>query len=447
MRLPTLLIAAVLTGMSGAAAPVDPAAPPQLQLRFHHLHYRVGDPARAMNHAAQTLGGTRILLQGHGVGVQVDEHYALFDRFQGEEPRSTPGAAEAYAEAVAWLQERGFSVPGDFPGARLAAVLPGEYLDHVAFEAQDLAAARDRLASAGAAPDSERDEAVLYRIPGGFGVELLAPGDGEDAFWCPMHPDVRSAEASATCRLCGMPLVAIPPPQIGEYRMDVTVQPAPGGRGASGLRLVIRHPDASAPVPSFAVVHERPFHLFIVDRSLDYFEHVHPEPAGEGAFELAHDIPPGEYMLIADFLPQGGTAQTVQRAIVTPGHDGPLMPPAPRLQPGPTDRVVGGLRIAIDAAELAARKEARIQFTMFDAVTGVPVTDLEPYLGAPAHLLIVNADLTEALHGHPVEQATTGPTVPFAPLMPMAGAYKLWVQVQRGGRVITAPFVIEVVER
>ncbi len=70
------------------------------------------------------------------------------------------------------------------------------------------------------------------------------------------------------------------------------------------------------------------------------------------------------------------------------------------------------------------------------------MTDLEPYLGASAHLLIVSVDLTEAIHGHPQGEGS-GPVLSFAPLIPQPGPYKLWIQFQRGGRVSTASFVIE----
>jgi hypothetical protein len=417
------------------------------ELRFHHLHYRVGEPAQAMSHVARQVGGTRVLLQGLGVGVELEEMYALFDRHDGSEPAGTIAAGDAYRQAVAWLKAHGLQPPADFPGSRLAGALPNEYLDHVAFAAADFDAARDRLAAAGATPSRATADSLLFRPPGGPGIEVVRDTARQDAFWCPMHPDVRAPDAGATCPLCGMDLVAIPPPRIGEYRMDVDLLPAADGRGAAGLRLVIRDPESGAPVPSFAVVHDRPFHLFIVDRSLEYFEHVHPETAGEGMFELRHDIPPGEYMLIADFLPHGGTTQTVQRAVVTPGHDAPLMPAAPRLAAGPRERVADGIRFVLDAPEVRARRAATLRVTMTDANTGEPLTDLEPYLGAPAHLLIVNADLTDAVHGHPLETDTRGPTVTFEPLMPVEGMYKLWVQVQRQGRVVTVPFVVEATER
>jgi hypothetical protein len=57
-------------------------------------------------------------------------------------------------------------------------------------------------------------------------------------------------------------------------------------------------------------------------------------------------------------------------------------------------------------------------------------------------MLVVRADLGDAVHAHPEEIGTTGPTVTFHPLMPAEGDYKIWIQVQRGGRVLTAPFVI-----
>ena len=94
------------------------------------------------------------------------------------------------------------------------------------------------------------------------------------------------------------------------------------------------------------------------------------------------------------------------------------------------------------AENLVAGKEGRLTFTVTDAKTGAPVTDLEPYLGAPAHMLIVRRDLSDALHEHPEEHSTGGPTVSFHPLMPAAGDYKLWIQLQWQGRVFTFPFEV-----
>ena len=111
------------------------------------------------------------------------------------------------------------------------------------------------------------------------------------------------------------------------------------------------------------------------------------------------------------------------------------------------DKTVAGLRVRLEATGLTAGKEAVLRFTLADASTGAPVSDLEPFLGAAGHMLVVNADLTEANHAHPEEQAARGPSVSFHPRMPAAGFYKLWVQFQRKGRVITVPFVVSVRSR
>ena len=90
-----------------------------------------------------------------------------------------------------------------------------------------------------------------------------------------MHPGVRSP-GTGKCPICGMALVPIPPPRLGEYKIDVTLVPRAGG-GASGLQIAVRDPETGDPVTQFIDVHERPFHLFIVSRDLTQFAHVHPE--------------------------------------------------------------------------------------------------------------------------------------------------------------------------
>jgi hypothetical protein len=242
-----------------------------------------------------------------------------------------------------------------------------------------------------------------------------------------------------------MELVAIPPPRLGEYRMDVSFTPGAAGIGASKFQITIRDPATDQPVTGFTTVHERLLHLFIIDRKLEFFRHVHPRQLDAGTFELIEHVPPGEFVIIADFLPQSGRAQMLQRAIVIPGYHGNLFAPAPKLAADTsTEKFEQGVRIRLDAANLRASREAVLKFTLTASDNGAPVSDLEPYLGAPGHVLIVNADLTEADHVHPEEAATPGPTITFQPTMPAAGTYKLWLQFQRHGVVVTVPFVVSV---
>jgi hypothetical protein len=283
----------------------------------------------------------------------------------------------------------------------------------------------------------------------------------QDAYWCPMHPGVRSP-TPGKCPLCAMTLVAIRAPAIGEYRMEVNVMPTAQGRGLRGLRLRLRNPADGAPVTDLVTVHEKPLHLFVISRDLTYFAHAHPEEEGSGTFLLKHELPPGEYVVIADFLPATSTAQMVHRAIVSPGLRRSLIPlavtpPKPDIpdasarasgnpSSGAAEIIVDGVRVRLEAADLVGGQMALLRFHLFNASDGTPIRDLEPYLGAAGHVLLANTSLTDAVHGHPEEVGTESSTITFRPFLPGAGIAKLWLQFQRRGNVTTAPFVIEIQE-
>jgi hypothetical protein len=437
---------AVMMLLAQSPGPVVPTS-----VRFHHFHFRTGEPAAAINAGARRLDGARVLLRGLGVGVRVGREYALFDRLEsnGSEPGPHLSVDTAYAAAREWLRANGVeAVEGDASSRRrLSAAFDSEALDHVAFTAADPGVAVAALLAHGAHAVRKTADAALFRIDSGVAVEIVRDLDRPDAFWCPMHPDVRAADAGK-CPLCGMTLVPIPPPRVGEYQMDVAVSPAAGRSAASKVRLTIRDPLTSRPVPALITTHERPLHLFIIDRRLEYFRHLHPESVGPGTFESREALPPGEYVVIADFLPQGGRSQMLQRVLVTRGFLGPMFPAAPELTPDDREtKQHDGVRVRLEASGLSAGREATLRFALSDAASGEPISDLEPYLGAPGHMLIVNGDLTEADHAHPEEAATAGPFITFQPLMPAAGRYKLWLQFQRRGVVSTVPFVVSVAPR
>jgi hypothetical protein len=241
-----------------------------------------------------------------------------------------------------------------------------------------------------------------------------------------------------------MDLVRIPPPTLGNYRLQVRQVPRKTGSGVGALRIEVRDPSTLQRVGTFSPLHERLLHLFIVGRDLAYFSHVHPALA-DGGFEASVDLDPGAYVLIADFAPSGGAPQLVQRAIVTPGYKGSLFAP-PHIRADHSPKSVDGVNVGLDAATRLL-KPSVLTFSVRDVATGVPVNDLEPFLGAPGHLLIVNPDLTLAMHVHPETREDAqgvGAQVVFAPTFGSAGVYKMWVQFQRAGRIITAPFAVAV---
>ena len=179
------------------------------EARVHHLHVLVDDPIAAMQTRATKFGGTVVPLRGLGAGVRVGNHYLLFDRSQNSSvlPAGSDRMRSVFDASVRWLSEHGISVEAaEF--ARLPATMVSEALplDHVGFVSASFANAVEEIVARGAHPLSRTSEAAMFGLPGGDRVEILKNTEAPDAYWCPMHPGVRSG-AGGRCPLCSMDLV------------------------------------------------------------------------------------------------------------------------------------------------------------------------------------------------------------------------------------------------
>ena len=275
------------------------------------------------------------------------------------------------------------------------------------------------------------------------GVPLGAQGG---TYWCPMHPDVR-ADGPGICPRCGMTLVPMPPPSFDRYPVDFTLAPPAivPGRPAN-LHLAVRDPHSDRPVMGFELVHDKLIHLFVVGQDLDYFAHLHPELDARGEFGISLTLPrAGVYHLFADFLPIGGSPQVAHHVIVTAGFTGELRPPA-NLAPLPSVRTQDGMTVKLETPPLVPGRRAFVTCHISDATTGVPIEDLQPYLGARGHLLVLSDDLTQYVHSHPAadDPERLPSDVVFDVMFPQPGAYKLWAQFQRHDRVTTVTFTVDV---
>ena len=121
----------------------------------------------------------------------------------------------------------------------------------------------------------------------------------------------------------------------------------------------------------------------------------------------------------------------------------PCDEPAAILAPDTSDEVAVG-EIKAHIAITPGDQDTTVQFHLVD-LAGKAVADLEPYLGAMGHLVIISTDGRDYVHAHPLSEVKTAPegVVEFAAHFPKAGIYKAWGQFQRGGSVFTVPFVLE----
>ena len=238
-------------------------------------------------------------------------------------------------------------------------------------------------------------------------------------------------------RALALVLTLVPAVQAHGQVLDLRATPTLGG---ARLRLAVRQPGSPANLRRFVTAHEHPMHLFVVGENLEFFAHEHPAPQPDGVFMVDLTLPrPGPYMAIVEYQIEGGAPRMVQQAFTT----GVAFARTARPAVDPIAKMVDGVRVSLDAAAVKAGEPRPLQVRVADAATGAPVTDLEPYLGAGAHLFAVSADLSEAVHEHPAV-AGSGPDITVRPLFPRAGLFKIWIQFQRGGRVTTAAFVIDV---
>ena len=258
-------------------------------------------------------------------------------------------------------------------------------------------------------------------------------------FLCPMDPDVRS-KTPGKCPRCGMKLEAgLPEPT--EYPMRLTMQPSPARVGAAvTLELQVFDPVKRQPVRQFLEIHEKLFHLFLISADLESFAHEHPvaTAGGDGIFRLTYTFPKaGEYRLLADFFPEGGTPQLISRSFYVAGEGRPTKPLKADLKPKQ------GANMLVELLSEPPQPLAGKKTLLFFRVT--PHEGLEPLLGAWGHLLAASSDLIDLIHGHP-EFAEAGPQIQFNVIFPRPGMHRVWVQFKNKGLINTVAFNVPVLE-
>jgi hypothetical protein len=203
------------------------------------------------------------------------------------------------------------------------------------------------------------------------------------------------------------------------------------------LRLMIHDP-GGAMLKGFDTVHEQKVHLIIVREGLDQFAHIHPEIDPDGNMTTVFTFPSGgKYRLYADHKPSGQDQATAIAELNVAGE----IPPAPELIPNTPGNITGDLlnaHVSVENAKMSGT--ASIVFTLTDS-SDTAVADLQPYMGAMGHLVVISADGKQYVHAHPSEEKTTDGTVEFETHLVMPGIYKGWGQFQRGGKVHVVAFV------
>ena len=260
------------------------------------------------------------------------------------------------------------------------------------------------------------------------------------------------------------------------FKMDFKSEPGTIQAGTPATLSFTVKDKQGAAVKDLQIVHEKPMHLLVVSKDLAEFYHIHPEQSADGSYRVQHTFPNGgEYKLYADFTPKDATQIVEQIDVKVAGAERAKVPLLPDAK---FEKAVNGLRVVMKPdGEIKGGQELMLNFAAFDANTNKTATDLQNYLGELAHFVIISEDMKDFVHAHPMskgehdksgkmdmdgktgdhnadghkhstmEGVTTKPSaseVAAHTAFPRSGKYKVWAQFQRGGQVITVPFVVNV---
>jgi hypothetical protein len=212
-----------------------------------------------------------------------------------------------------------------------------------------------------------------------------------------------------------------------------------GAGPARPFRFRINGPDGQ-PVTTFATNHEQAMHFIVVRRDLSGYQHLHPTMAADGTWSVPLALgAPGPWRAFADFVVAGPAGA---RTAATLGVDltvaGPYQPRP--LPPAGRESTVDLYTVTYEGTPAVGRTQALL-FRVF--ANGRPVTDLQPYLGAYGHLVVLRDGDLGYVHVHPENQLYGG-AVKFWLAAPSPGRYRMFFDFRTGERVHTAQYTLVV---
>ncbi|MEW6587041.1 MAG: hypothetical protein AB1442_15710 [Nitrospirota bacterium] len=217
------------------------------------------------------------------------------------------------------------------------------------------------------------------------------------------------------------------------------------------------------PIRNLTVSHERILHVIIISKDFSVFAHIHPEdfiPASSLAktdkYELRYVFPKaGEYLIAADFAVKDVLFS--RRVRVTVEGEPPM---SMIREDFSRIKDFGDYRVVLDAPErVSAGHKTVLGYQVSEK--GIPVTDLEPHLGAPMHLSIILTDLNRFIHAHGYRPGSEshahpighihgtvreryGPEIDAEVVFPMKGIYKVFSEIKHKGKVRLLDFFVNV---
>lgn len=263
--------------------------------------------------------------------------------------------------------------------------------------------------------------------------------DHKNVYTCPMHPEVTGQQGDR-CPKCGMDLKAAHHENSNESQVQLSTFPQTMKAGEPiQLIFAIKEKDQNVPLE---ISHEMKIHLMAVSEDLDWFRHIHPEEQLDGTYIITETFPSGgKYLLFTDFKPSGAD-QVVNRQEIevegshTEGHQD---------LSNPLISEVEGYTVTLEnGTDFKTNRTQPLKISVEKDAGKLQEDDLQPYLGASAHIVMISKTDKEFLHIHPVSDDRF--PIYSETYIEKPGTYRMWVQFKIDGKVHTADFTVDVPE-
>ena len=253
------------------------------------------------------------------------------------------------------------------------------------------------------------------------------------------------------------------------YSMDITRETPNKVPGQPVSFTYTIKNDKEEVLKDYETVHEKKMHFIVVREDLQNFQHLHPE-FNENSGEWTVDVifpSGGPYRIFPDFTP-GKSADNPQLLPVTVNSRVDVGDMAKyKAQPLVVDtsptKTVDGYAINYKLSPQQPKAQSDFTYTLTVNKNGQPVINLDTYLGALGHSVILREGTLDFIHTHAGEASagnnqgaiehggammgstgTKGPDINFSTTLPESGVYKIFTQFQHQGKVQTTDYVINV---
>jgi Heavy metal binding domain len=280
---------------------------------------------------------------------------------------------------------------------------------------------------------------------------------------CPMNCEKgKTYDKPGACPVCHMDLEPIKAEEVAntnEYFTAFASNPVQLEVGKPGLLSFTPKIKGNETIQvPLDLVHEKKVHLILVSDDLSWFDHLHPEYQASGAYEAkvlakgqnytigrghgeTRFESGGKFLAFTDYKPVGGLNQVNKTEIQVAG--------APSKSQSYTaakmTTEVDGLTVTFDAhgEALTTVAHTHMHIDIMDNGKRLTPDQIENYLGAKAHIIMVETTTKEFLHIHP---EAAGDELEMNTTFAKPGTYRGWLQFQTKGKLHTADFVMVVAQ-